>query len=324
VEYKFAQKPVERKGWDRFFNFMYNKETKEVMGRTGLSWLKITVFYIIYYTCLAGFFTVCLVVFLMMLPHGRPTYVTHKSIIGANPGVGYRPHPPEKKIESTLIWYKHGEDSGNWNETDGWVDRLEKDLEPYLNESYQLGEREDGTTFTECGVLGSQRKGAGNLCLINRTELFKGRCNQENNFGYPAGKPCILLKLNKIYDWEPSPYKTEKQMQKNVPFEIRNAFRKNLDTNPDLNNRVWLECHGENPADRENLGSITYWPTNGFSANFYPYRNEDAYLSPVVFAQLDNPKLGVMIAIECRAWDRYITHEPTEGRGLAHFELMID
>ena len=59
---------------------------------------------------------------------------------------------------------------------------------------------------------------------------------------------------------------------------------------PKQNNRVWLECDGENPADRENIGKMTYYPTNGVSANFYPYLNQKGYLSPVVFAHLDNPR----------------------------------
>lgn len=324
TEYKFAVRPVKRPGLDGFLNFLWNKETGEVMGRTGTSWLKITIFYIIYYTCLAGFFAICLSVFLVSLPDGKPTWEVEESIIGDNPGVGYRPHPPDDKIQSTLIWFRHGYDSGNWNDTDGWVERLETDLEPYLNTTYQYQPRTDGMTFTDCGVLGSSRRGNGQLCRVNRDELFKGRCNHEDNYGYADGKPCILIKLNKIYNWEPAPYKTEDEMPDNIPDFIRQEFRKNLESNPDLNERVWLDCHGENPGDRENLGAINYYPYSGFSANFYPYRNEDGYLSPVVFAELLKPELGVMISIECRAWDKYITHDSVERRGLVHFELMID
>lgn len=105
---------------------------------------------------------------------------------------------------------------------------------------------------------------------------------------------------------------------------------------------MWLECDGENPADKENLGEVTYYPTNGVSASFYPYTNQRGYLSPVIFAKLDNPKRefqtcnsknclyllssadGVMIAIECKAWAMNIEHDSMERRGLAHFELMID
>ena len=41
-------------------------------------------------------------------------------------GVGFRPLPHNKDIESTLIWFRHGDDNGSWKT---WVDRLEKFLE---------------------------------------------------------------------------------------------------------------------------------------------------------------------------------------------------
>merc|ERR1712226_1260830 len=53
-----AIKPVERHGWEAFSWFMYDKNTGAIMGRTPLSWLLITVFYIIYYTWLASGFSV--------------------------------------------------------------------------------------------------------------------------------------------------------------------------------------------------------------------------------------------------------------------------
>ena len=51
-----------------------------------------------------------------------------------------------------------------------------------------------------------------------------------------------------------------------------------------------MECDGENPADKENIGEINYYPDRGVSANYDPYTNKKGYLSPVVFAQLENPK----------------------------------
>ena len=35
--------------------------------------------------------------------------------------------------------------------------------------------------------------------------LLQGNCTQENFFGFKAGRPCILLKLNKIIGWRPQP-----------------------------------------------------------------------------------------------------------------------
>merc|ERR1712080_704659 len=115
------------------------------------------------------------------------------------------------------------------------------------------------------------------------------------------------------------------QMEDDVPDPIREEFRRNVEKNQTaLNNKVWIHCQGENPGDRENLGHINYYPGRGFSANFYPYLNQEGYLAPRVFVQLENPAVGVMIAIECRAYDQYITHDTSDRRGLVHFELMID
>ena len=61
-----------------------------------------------------------------------------------------------------------------------------------------------------------------------------------------------------------------------------------------------MECDGENPADVENIGPISYYPTNGVSENFYPYLNQKGYLSPVVFARLDNPKRKHMMILKTK------------------------
>jgi sodium/potassium-transporting ATPase subunit beta len=34
----------------------------------------------------------------------------------------------------------------------------------------------------------------------------KTPCTTQRNFEYDRGHPCVLLKLNKIYDWEPITY----------------------------------------------------------------------------------------------------------------------
>merc|ERR1711990_588735 len=65
-----AIKPVgwDRTGWEAFQYMLYNPDTGEILTRTPLSWLKITVFYCIYYSCLAGFWIACLNVFLPRCP----------------------------------------------------------------------------------------------------------------------------------------------------------------------------------------------------------------------------------------------------------------
>jgi len=45
--------------------------------------------------------------------------------------------------------------------------------------------------------------------------MFKNRhspCVTQRNFEYDRGHPCVLLKLNKIYDWEPITYQNAAQV----------------------------------------------------------------------------------------------------------------
>merc|ERR1712241_1203943 len=76
-QFNFNQKPEVKHGWEGFLLFLWNPETKEFLGRTGMSWLKISVFYLIYYSCLAGFFMLMLLAFFATLSNDRPTYDTH-------------------------------------------------------------------------------------------------------------------------------------------------------------------------------------------------------------------------------------------------------
>ena len=85
-----AIKPVgwDRTGWEAFQYMLWNPDTGEVLTRTPLSWLKITVFYCIYYSCLAGFWIACMNIFFATLPENMdgPKWQQADSIIGVNPG----------------------------------------------------------------------------------------------------------------------------------------------------------------------------------------------------------------------------------------------
>lgn len=56
-------------------------------------------------------------------------------------------------------------------------------------------------------------------------------------------------------------------------------------------NTIWVSCQGENPLDRENIGPIHYVPRNrGFPGYFYPFENNEGYLSPLLAIHLERPK----------------------------------
>ena len=50
-----AIKPVERHGLEALKHFLYDPDTGAILSRTPKSWALITIFYIIYYTCLSIF-----------------------------------------------------------------------------------------------------------------------------------------------------------------------------------------------------------------------------------------------------------------------------
>lgn len=66
-----------------------------------------------------------LAVFYQTLDPNAPKWQLDNSLIGSNPGLGFRPMPPESNVESTLIWYK-ASDEGNYLH---WTRELDKFLE---------------------------------------------------------------------------------------------------------------------------------------------------------------------------------------------------
>lgn len=53
---------------------------------------------------------------------------------------------------------------------------------------------------------------------------------------------------------------------------------------------VWVSCAGENPADVENMGAIQYLPRRGFPGYYFPFKNTQGYLSPLVAVFFEKPK----------------------------------
>lgn len=85
---------------------------------------RILLFYLIFYATLAAFFVAMWLIFASSLLDGRPKYELKESIIGTNPGLGFRPMPPESNVDTTLIWYQ----KTNPKNSEYWVDEIERFL----------------------------------------------------------------------------------------------------------------------------------------------------------------------------------------------------
>ncbi|XP_067006980.1 sodium/potassium-transporting ATPase subunit beta-2 [Anabrus simplex] len=313
-----AEKPVEQYytrppklgKWEGFRTFMWNSETSQFFGRTGASWAKILLFYVLFYVSLLGFFFAMLAIFYQTIDLHTPKWQLENSLIGSNPGLGFRPMPPESNVESTLIWYRSS-DSENYKY---WVEELDKFLEVYRkpNTLTSGGENRQICDYT------SDHKGE-KVCDV-MLSLF-GNCTKENKYSYHRASPCIFLKINKIFNWIPDYYNDTESLPENMPKDLKTFIGTRSQNEM---NTVWVSCEGENPADVENIGPIQYYPTHGFPGFYFPYKNLDGYLSPIVAVWFKRPTTGVLINIECKAWARNIHHDRQERRGSVHFELMVD
>ncbi|XP_076233155.1 sodium/potassium-transporting ATPase subunit beta-2 [Calliopsis andreniformis] len=310
---QFYTPPPKLGKWEGFKVFLWNSETGQFLGRTGASWAKILLFYVIFYAVLAGFFGAMLTVFYQTLDPNAPKWQLDKSLIGSNPGLGFRPMPPASNVESTLIWYK-ASDQGNFLH---WTQELDKFLEEYQKPA---GSANGAQKRMVCDY--GKPPAPGKVCDVDMTNW--GKCTKQNQYGYSKSAPCIFLKLNKIFGWEPVYYNDTKNLPSTMPADLQEHIKQEADADSNRLATVWVSCAGENPADIENMGAIQYIPSRGFPGYYFPFTNTPGYLSPLVAVFFERPKYGVLINIECKAWAHNIIHDRFERRGSVHFELMVD
>ncbi|KAJ8726025.1 hypothetical protein PYW07_000723 [Mythimna separata] len=311
-EFQMDMKPSRKSGKQKFSNFFYNEETGEILGRTPESWGKILIFYSIFYAVLIALFAVCMATFLQHFINPRvPRLQQDYSVIGTSPGLGFRPLPPD--VRSTLIWYKGtGYESYKY-----WEDQLIDFLSVYKKKGQTAGA---GQNIYNCDF--EKPPPPGKVCDMDIRDLDP--CTDENHFSFHKSSPCIFLKLNKIYGWRPEVYEGWDEIPKDMPLELQQHIWNLTHTNAKFGNMVWVSCHGETPADKENIGPISYLPYPGFPGYFYPYENAEGYLSPLVAIHLQRPRTGILINIECRAWAKNIKYDRRERIGVVHFELMVE
>lgn len=294
-----AIKPKERHGWEAVRYIIHNPETGEFFSRTPKSWALITGFYIIYYSCLAGFWLAMLNIFFLTLSDTEPKWIADNGLIGKSPGLGLKPGQLNELIDSSMIAFNKEKKEaqgapGDANYVDGYAgfaERIEKFLGPYKN-----------CTGAHCFPLSS----LGSACSTKP-------------YGFDQGKPCVYLKLNKIIQLKNEAYKVD-ELPELMPATLKQHIKAQTDKD-----QVWVECHGEYPADIEGLGAIKYFPAaQGFPAKYFPYMGKSKpYQSPLIAVQFANAKANQLLHVECRAWAKNIGYSKRDRIGINHLELLI-
>jgi len=167
-------------GLSDFGAFLYNKENGQVMGRSGESWLKIGVFYLIFYGFLAAFFSAMLTVFLTTINDPKDGGPKLTQFISNKPGLTLI--APKGKAKSWGFY-------NNVTETDA--------AKAYRNTIKALLETYDGGEFCSDSTDG---RGESNCRFPYEKEL--GDCGNVTK-AVTKETVCIYVKMNKVYNWVP-------------------------------------------------------------------------------------------------------------------------
>lgn len=301
-EFQFPQ-PYEKQS---FSDFLYNKKNGTVMGRTAANWGRLVIFYTIFYIVLSCLFAISMQGLFSTLSDTEPKWKLNSSLIGSNPGLGFRPLSEETERGSVIQF-----DTKKPAEYLYWKNLLDEFLSPY---NATVGQNQKVCNF-------NQPQDPNKVCIVD-LETF-GPCTAKNEYGYNKGRPCVFLKLNKIFDWVPDYYDDVNDLPEDMPEDLV-AHIKALDVTQ--RQQVWISCKGQHSLDRENVGTINYFPARGLPSYYYPFRNQPGYLSPLVAVQFESLKVNELLNVECRAWAKNIIYngKVRDRMGSVTFQLFVD
>uniref|UniRef100_A0A8D0B8U0 Sodium/potassium-transporting ATPase subunit beta n=1 Tax=Salvator merianae TaxID=96440 RepID=A0A8D0B8U0_SALMN len=242
--------------------FIWNPRTHQFMGRTGSSWALILLFYLIFYGFLTALFTLTMWVMLQTMDPFVPKYQDRLSV----PGMMIRP-----KTEALDITY-------NISNTESWenyVRMLNQFLEAY-NNSRQLATNEvcrPGlyNEQPDNGVLNYPKR----ACQFNRTTLEDCSGLNDTTYGYREGRPCILVKMNRVINFYAG-----------------------------ANQTMNITCAAKKEEDAQKLGEIAMFPANGnIDLMYFPYYGKKVHLNytqPVVAVKFLNLTYNFDHNVECK------------------------
>ncbi|KAH9285084.1 Sodium/potassium-transporting ATPase subunit beta-1 [Echinococcus granulosus] len=240
---------------------IFNPKEKKFCGRTCRSWALIFVYYLIFYSCLAGFWIGMLSVLIFaMIDTTVPSLTGMQSLLKLNPGLGILP-PVDSEgtlIQLTLFDSKQKQDYLNF---------MQSYLMGYNNNStncdFENGTRINSSILEPCEFP---------LSLLGPCADPADYINSHNNF-------CFYLKLNKIYGYLPDIEGNK------IPIQCGPA---NSFDGANLGQPVYY------PSVRTANGTFGY-----FSSVAFPYLNQPHYQVPLLAVTFPDIKSNTVVMVSC-------------------------
>ncbi|XP_042175312.1 sodium/potassium-transporting ATPase subunit beta-233 isoform X1 [Oncorhynchus tshawytscha] len=252
------------------------------------SWFKILGFYLIFYAFLAGVFIGTIQALLLTLSNYKPTWQDRV----APPGLSHTPRSDKSEIAFNL------------NDVETYL-TYTKAMREFLV-MYDDDKQRDQMKYEDCGEQPEDYKNRGDLesdvgirkaCRFQRSWL--GPCSgmEDRDFGFKEGKPCLIVKLNRIVNFRPRPPSSNESIPEGAQTKVQP-------------NVMPIFCTNKREEDAGKMGEVKYYGIGeGFPLQYYPYYGKllhPQYLQPLVALQFVNLTMNTELRIECRAYGENI------------------
>ncbi|KAM4732483.1 protein ATP1B4 [Anableps anableps] len=263
--------------------YLWNAETNEFMGRSGKSWSLILLFYAALYAFLAAMFGGCMFCLMWSISPYHPTFNDRVM----PPGLTMAPH-----LEGHDIAF-NASDRKSWKK---YARSIEEYLRPYNDAAQDRKNIRCGpdSYFMQDDLEESAERKA---CQFKRSWLEECSGLQDPHYGYSQGKPCILLRMNRILGYLPGQGKP-----------------------------IFVTC-GVKKGPPEAIGEIQFFPKNIFDLKYYPYYGKLRhvnYSSPVVAVRFSAVQQDAHIHVQCKLNGKGIINDSPTDRYLGSVTFTLE